>query len=167
MSETDYTAPFTIHYGTFSLWSTMARLTFALRGSPLPSRPEMTLHKTPLSIAPQNPEQLSEEYLTKINPKGQVPALVGPPALLPGGALADSEAISYFFADWYPSLLPKEHEAEIRELAANLRQVNLAILTFGVKIPLPPLFIAKIGTMLEQDDISAEYREALENKLKL
>ncbi|PSS00688.1 hypothetical protein BD289DRAFT_19258 [Coniella lustricola] len=178
MSEPDYSAPFTLYYGAFSLWSTMVRTTLAFRGAPLSSRPEMNLQKRVISIAPSDPQHLSEEYLTKINPKGLVPALVGPPAFLPGsdssdgtvgdpvGTLSESAAISYFIAEWYPSLLPKEHEAEIRELMTTMRQINFAILTFGVNIQLPGMFLKVIEKMVAQDDISAAWRERLEAKKK-
>ncbi|KAF3767945.1 hypothetical protein M406DRAFT_355772 [Cryphonectria parasitica EP155] len=165
MASTDYSAPFTLYYGYYSVFSTMVRLTFALRGAPRPDRPEMTLHKQPISISPAEPEQLSEEYMTKINPKGQVPVLANE-VLLGPKPMPESADIAYYMSEWYPSLLPKEHEATIRELVGEVYKISMPVLTFPLDTKNPAKFMDKVKELLAKPDLSDTHRQALEAKAK-
>lgn len=165
MALPDYSSPFTLYYGTFSLFSTMVRTTFALRGAPRDGRPGMQITKHPVAIGGDNPEQLSEFYLTKVNPKGSVPALANTTLLGPM-PMAESRDISLYIAEWYPSLLPEEHRDAILDLLAENGAINFTVLTFGPANKTPDMYLAKAKEILTQPDISDEYRQALEVKAK-
>lgn len=165
MASPDYTAPFTLYYGPLSCFSTMVRTTFALRGPPRAGRPEMQITKHTISITPDNPEHLSEFYLTKVNPKGSVPAL-GNGALLGPMPMPESRDISLFLAEWYPSLLPEAHRDAIAAVLDELQPINIGVLTFGPANTNPDRYLATMKETLARADISEEYRRALETKAK-
>lgn len=146
--------------------STLVRTTFALRGPPRPDgRPEMTLQPRAIDISPVKTEQLTEFYLTTINPNGLVPALAND--ALFSEPMLESAAISWYIADWYPQLLPAEHESEIRGLVSELHQINAGILTMGPGGKLSELLLAKTRELLGQEGLSKEYRQLLEAKQKV
>jgi hypothetical protein len=59
-----------LYYHPFSVCSIMVRYTYALRGPPKDSTSDMSVQEQMVDIF--NDEQLSEHFLTAINPKGQV-----------------------------------------------------------------------------------------------
>ncbi|KAM0468623.1 hypothetical protein ACHAP7_010691 [Fusarium lateritium] len=109
-------------------------------------------------------ENLNEEYLTKINPKGQVPAMTGN---LLDQTLTDSYSISLHLAEkHYPAMLGGSHEDIVRDLFERLHAV------YGLSIsnnsPTPEMTKhnpSPVEKILKKDDISPEYRAALEAKL--
>jgi glutathione S-transferase len=111
-------------------------------------------------------ENLNEEYLIKINPKGQVPAMTGNFLERP---LTDSRSISLHLAEkHYPSMLPEKHAAVIRDLFERLHAVYG--LSISNKNPTPEMTNynpSPVEKILERTDISPQYRAALEKKLDL
>lgn len=163
MASDKMSSPFTLYYGHYSMYSTIVRTTFALRGPVHPDgRPEMTLQPHVIDIGPNAAEQLSEIYLGTINPQGLVPALAND--ALFSKPIVESTAISWYIAEWYPQLLPAEHETEIRELVGELHQINAGILTMGPAGKVPRLLLAKTRALLGQDGISEEYGRLLKAK---
>ncbi|CAN8099781.1 unnamed protein product [Discula destructiva] len=145
------------------MYSIIVRTTFALRGPPrADGRPEMTMQPHVVDISPDAAEQLHENYLSGINPIGLVPALAND--VLFSKPMVESTNISWYIADWYPRLLPAEHEAEIRELVGELHQINAGLLTMGVNGKVIGLLLAKTRELLGQEGISEEYRELLRKK---
>lgn len=147
------------------MYSTYVRTTFALRGPVRPDgRPEMIIEPCVIDISPGNAEQLSTNYLSTINPNGLVPALAN--NVLFDKPMVESTNISWYIVEWYPQLLPTEHESEIRELLDELHQINAGILTMGPDGKVPRLLLDKTRSLLKQEDISGEYRELLTFKEK-
>lgn len=158
-------SPFTLYYGAYSMYSTIVRTTFALRGPPRPDgRPEMDLRLHAVDISPAATENLSESYLGAVNPDGLVPALAND-ALFPRPML-ESTTISWYVADWYPRLLPAGREGEIRGLVGELHRINAGILTMGPEGRVPRLLLAKARELLGREGLSEEYRQLLERKVK-
>lgn len=155
--------PFTLYYGTYSMYSTIVRTTLALRG-PVRSdgRPEMTIEPHAIDITPGGAEQLSDTYLRTINPNGMVPALAN--TSLFSQSLVESTSISWYIAEWYPQLLPVEHENEIRELVGEMHQINAGVLTMGPGGQVFRLLLAKTRELVRQEGISEEYRRLLTMK---
>lgn len=158
-------SPFTLYYGAYSMYSTMVRTTFALRGPVRPDgRPEMTLNHRAVDISPNSAEHLSHSYLSNVNPNGLVPALVND--ALFSKPLLESTNISWYLAEWYPQLLPGEHESEIRDLMGELHRIQAGVLTVGPGGKVVKLLLAKTRELLGQEDISEEYRVLLTDKEK-
>lgn len=147
------------------MYSTIVRTTFALRG-PVRSdgRPEMIIEPSVIDISPGITEQLSSNYLCNINPNGLVPALAN--KVLFTNPMVESTNISWYIAEWYPQLLPAEHESEIREFVGELHQINAGVLTMGPGGKVIPLLLEKTRTLLKQEDITGEYRDLLVSKEK-
>lgn len=162
MPSSNLTAPFTLYYAAYSICATMVRMTYALRGEPEEGRPDMTLQLEEINISPQNPEQLTEFYLCKVNPDGQVPVLANDD-LLPK-PMPESVDITWYLCDWYPSLIPAEHRTIIQEMIKELHEINYGVLTFGSGSEHPLRLEDKIQQILDQGNISAEYGSALEHK---
>ena len=158
-------SPFTLYYATYSICATMVRLTFAFRGPPKSSNPDMTFQIYAIDISPEKAEQLSEFYLCKVNPNGQVPTLANDELL--EKPMPQSLDISYYLCDWYPRLLPKEHEVVIRQLLKELHEINFGVLTFGVGSKHPGKLLARVKELLGQEGIPEQYQKALERKANL
>ncbi|ETS87868.1 hypothetical protein PFICI_01696 [Pestalotiopsis fici W106-1] len=158
-------SPFCLYYATYSICATMVRTTFAMRGPPREGLPDMDMRFQLVDISPENPEQLSEDFLCKVNRDGQVPVLTNEQHLTE--PMPESVDISYYICDWYPQLLPKEHEAVIRSLVQELHQINYGVLTFGPGSRHPTRLVAKVEELLEQPGLSESYRSALERKAKI
>ena len=75
-------AQYTLYYFQWSLFSTVARYTIALRGEP--SSPALAMNIEEKVIDLYKAENISEWYLVNINPKGQVQ-----PKMLPYGGGAN------------------------------------------------------------------------------
>lgn len=134
----------------------------AMRGSPCPNRPDMTIHQQEMDLGAFEPEQLTEFYLCKVNPDGRVPALTND-KLLPQ-SLHETLDITWYLCDWYPGFLPREHANEIRRLIEELHEINFPVLTFGPQDRHALDLDASVHEILRRDDISEEYRKALEYK---
>ncbi|KAI0833932.1 hypothetical protein F5Y06DRAFT_280223 [Hypoxylon sp. FL0890] len=165
MASKDLSAPFTLYAATYSSCSLMVLMTYEMRGAPREGRPEMKLERKFIDISRKGGEQLSEFFLLKVNPKGQVPVLVNEKLL--EKPLTESVDISYYIADWYPSLLPPQHEQVIRELVDEMHEISYKLLTFGTETKLPQLSRNWLLEQAKRTDISTEYKKALEYKAEL
>ncbi|KAJ3473981.1 hypothetical protein NLG97_g10047 [Lecanicillium saksenae] len=150
-------ADYTLHYFTFSLYSLMARFALGLgRQINSENAPRVQLKFVNL----QATENLSEEYLTTVNSKGQVPSLTS--RLLPS-ALSDSQQIAKWLCDKQPELIPADHKETIERLMDKLYSFHFKALN------IPPEAAANgipnvAAAMLENVNISEKHRRALEIK---
>jgi glutathione S-transferase len=151
-------ANYTLHYNPFSICSTMARVTLAFRKTPTPPDPN-TFTENLVDISKD--EQLSEEFLTACNPKGQVPAMTSSALQSP---LTDSLDITYYLCDLYPNLAPKEQKEEIFRLLKELHQIQYLSLSFTPAQNRAGRITTAIEKLMEREDISEKYREALTYK---
>ncbi|KAF2995482.1 hypothetical protein E8E14_003867 [Neopestalotiopsis sp. 37M] len=143
----------------------MVRTTFAMRGPPREGLPDMDMHFELVDISSKNPEQLTEHFLCKVNRDGQVPVLTNDEHL--PKPMPESVDISFYLCDWYPRLLPREHEAVIRSLIKELHEINYGVLTFGTASKHPTKLVDKVEELLQQPALSDAYRSALERKAKI
>ncbi|CAJ0547489.1 Ff.00g042430.m01.CDS01 [Fusarium sp. VM40] len=159
---TDWTdAEYTLYSSPFSLYSMMARHTVQLGPTTHNAMPPKSIALS--FVNHKAHENLSEVYL-KVNPKGQVPSMTG--SLL-DHTLTDSYSISLHLAEkHYSAMLGGSHEDVVRDLFERLHAV------YGLSIsnnnPTPEMIKhnpSPVEKILERDDISAEYRKALEAKL--
>ncbi|KAJ9639701.1 hypothetical protein H2204_003772 [Knufia peltigerae] len=111
-----------------------------------------------------NDGQLDEHFLTKVNRKGQVPALTAPTLDKP---MADSLEITHYLIEHYPDLTPKEHKDESLRLLRAVHALNYFALSFPDRPHVVAGFVKSINDRLARDDISDEYRSALEYKLSV
>lgn len=165
MSTRKLSTPFTLYEADYSICAITVRITHAMRGEPRPDYPDMNWLTKTISISPENPEQLSEFYLCKVNTLGQVPVLVND-ALLPS-PIPDSVSITWYLCEWYPDLLPPQHAKKIKELIHELHQINIGALTTGGSSKYPTELLAKARELLQQNDISNTYKSVLENKINV
>ncbi|KAF4993790.1 hypothetical protein FGRMN_6224 [Fusarium graminum] len=109
-------------------------------------------------------ENLNEDYLIKVNPKGQVPSMTGNVLDQP---LTDSRSISLHLAEkHYPAMLGAQHEDVVRDLFERLHAVyGLSISNNNPTPEMTKYNPSPVEKMLQKDDISPEYRAALEVKL--
>jgi glutathione S-transferase len=149
---------YTVYYNPFSICSIMVRMTLALRGKPA-SEPAPTFTEHLIDI--YKDEQLSESFLTTVNPKGQVPAMTSPALPEP---LTDSLDITYHLCDLYPRLGPKEHKETIYRLLKELHQIQYLSLSFTPAQNRAGGITVAVEKLRAQPDISDKYREALEFK---
>ncbi|MCJ1357372.1 MAG: hypothetical protein MMC33_007368 [Icmadophila ericetorum] len=153
-------AQYTLYYFQWSLFSTVARYTIALRGEP--SSPALAMNIEEKVIDLYKAENISEWYLVNINPKGQVPALASPKLPSP---ITETLDITYLLSESYPRLLPSVHRETIKSLLSELNSISAFALSFE-----PPKNQAegspnpKIDQYLAQPDISDTWRKALEFK---
>jgi glutathione S-transferase len=153
---------FTLYHAPYSVRSIMVRTAFAMKGAVRDGKSDMTLEYSTVNITNDNPEQLNEKFLCKVNPKGAVPALVNE-KLLPE-PITECVDISYYICDLYPNLLPEEHESLIKEMLEELHKINFTILTFGPDSNHQAKLADHIRELLSQPSISKEYSEALSRK---
>ncbi|KAJ9150706.1 hypothetical protein NKR23_g3388 [Pleurostoma richardsiae] len=157
-------AHYVLHVFPFSLYSIMARFTAALgaayQAPPGKRPPRIELRLVDL----HRDEELTEPYLTGVNPKGQVPAMTSP--ALPA-TITDSLDISYYLAKkHFPGMLPDANRGEIEALLAKLHAIqgmslSVAKVPEGCEIEFPS---PGLNALLSRDDISESYRKALEFK---
>ncbi|RAQ51024.1 hypothetical protein AFGD_003561 [Aspergillus flavus] len=95
-------------------------------------------------------ENLSEDYLLHVNPKGKVPALTSKSIPAP---LTDSLSISYWVCEQHTSLIPEAHRTTIQRLLSQLHHIQ------AENNPNPA-----VDDLLARTDISPEHRRALEYK---
>lgn len=153
---------FTLYHAPYSVRSIMVRTAFGMKGAVRDGKSDMTLEYSTVNITNDNPEQLNEKFLCKVNPKGAVPALVNE-KLLPE-PITECVDISYYICDLYPNLLPEEHESLIKEMLDELHKINFTILTFGPDSNHQAKLADHIRELLSQPSISKEYSEALSRK---
>jgi glutathione S-transferase len=152
-------ADYTLYHNPFSICSIFVRYTLAMAGESRDADSMLHVHENMVDLAKQ--EQLAEDYLTKINPKGQVPVLTSSRLSAP---IADSLDIQLFIADHYPTLSPDSHKSNIIQLLKELHALNYFSLSFGKKPQMAAANVKAIEDQLARKDISAEYRKALEYK---
>lgn len=146
---------YTLHYDPFSICSIMARMTLAF----CPGDPSRTFHQKHVNIYKN--EQLSEPYLTTVNPKGQVPAMSSPSLPEP---LTDSLDITYFLCDLYPNLAPEQHEEVIRDLLKQLHEIQYLSLSFTPAQNRAGGITTAIEELQAQQGLSESYSKALKYK---
>ncbi|KAB8225762.1 hypothetical protein BDV33DRAFT_77802 [Aspergillus novoparasiticus] len=95
-------------------------------------------------------ENLSEDYLLHVNPRGRVPAFTSKSIPAP---LTDSLSISYWVCEQHPSLIPETHRTTIQRLLSQLHRIQ------ADNNPNPA-----VDDFLARKDISPEHRRALEYK---
>ncbi|TQV93064.1 hypothetical protein V2A60_003624 [Cordyceps javanica] len=152
-SEGDYT----LHYFPFSLYSLMVRFALGL-GRQLNSENAPRVQLKFVNLQAQ--ENLGEEYLTKVNSKGQVPSLTS--TLLASG-LSDSQQIAKWLCEKQPELVPAAHKETIDKLMEKMYSFHFKALN------IPPEAAANgipnvAAAMLEDSSISEKHRRALEIK---
>ena len=81
--------------------------------------------------------------------------------------MPDSLAITYYLASAYPSLVPQEHEAQIRQLLQDLHAINYFSLSFGGGPGMAQIFKDGVQRRLDVVGISERYRAALEVKAEM
>jgi hypothetical protein len=75
--------------------------------------------------------------------------------------------ITWYLLDRYPDLLPQQREGNIRELLKAVHALNYFALSFPDRPQVAASFVKNIQDRLARDDISDEYRNALEYKLSV
>ncbi|KAE8381938.1 hypothetical protein BDV26DRAFT_288914 [Aspergillus bertholletiae] len=134
----------------FSLSSIMVQFTIAVAlQNKFSSSRELTKIKYLLVNLHRN-ENLGEDYLLRVNPKGKVPALTAKSIPAP---LTDSLSISYWVCEQQPSLIPETHRTTIQRLLSQLHRIQ----TDNNPNPV-------VDDLLARNDISPQYRRALEYK---
>ncbi|KAM3518663.1 hypothetical protein NHJ13051_008017 [Beauveria bassiana] len=155
--SSDSSADYTLHYFTFSLYSLMVRFALELgRRLNSDNAPQVQLKFVNLTTH----ENLSEEYLTTVNSKGQVPALTSD--TLESG-LGDSQVIAKWLCEKQPELLPAAHKDTIDRMMEKLYHFHLKALNIAPEAAsngIPNVAAA----MLEDASISDKHRRALEIK---
>ncbi|OAP60326.1 hypothetical protein AYL99_05328 [Fonsecaea erecta] len=153
---------YTLHHNHFSICSIMVRYTVALRGAPQDAASEVPIQEQSVDIFHE--EQLSEHFLTNINPKGQVPVLTSPALPAP---IADSMDITRFLAQRYPTLIPAAHAEEIHARLDALHALNYFSLSFPGRDHVAQGFKAAVQKRLDDPTISPTYRDALNYKMSI
>ena len=160
----DKATPCVLYHDFNSICSIMARYTFSIRGNPADDGARLQITEEALDI--KRGEQLTEHFLCDINANGEVPVLVPSSRDTGGlGPIPDSVDITYFFASRYPSLVPKEHERDVKKLLADLHDINFFSLTFTGKPEMQQKNIASLQKTME-GDVSERYRNAIEHKIQ-
>ncbi|KAI1046769.1 hypothetical protein LB505_011110 [Fusarium chuoi] len=155
-------AEYTLYSSPFSLYSMMARHTIQLGPTTHGATPpkSITLH----FINHKAHENLGEDYLINVNPRGQVPAMKGN---LLKETLTESRAISLHLAEkHYPAMMGDKYENIVRDLFERLH----AVYGLSISNPKPTAEMTQrnpspVEKMLQRTDISPQYRAALEAKL--
>lgn len=151
-AESDF---YTLHYFPFSLYSLMIRFGLVL-GRRLNSDTAPKVHIKLVNL--HREENLSEEYLTLVNSRGQVPALTSRALATP---LTDSRDISEWLCEQQPELVPDHYRATIQSIMDKLYSFHAMALTIGreeKKHGIPN----RAAELLEQKDLTEHHRRALE-----
>lgn len=149
---------YTIYHNTFSICSIFVRITIAFCKNPVSGIPtEFTLSHCDI----YKDEQLTEDFLLNTNPKGQVPAMTSPSLPEP---MTDSLPITYHICELYPHLAPAPHKELSYRLLKELHAIQFLSLSFTPRQNRAGGITIAIQKLLERDDISEKYREALEWK---
>ncbi|GFP53192.1 hypothetical protein TASIC1_0002037600 [Trichoderma asperellum] len=148
---------YTLHYFPFSLYSLMVRFALVI-GRRL--NPETAPNVEIKLVNLHREENFSEQYLTLVNSKGQVPALTSAAFSSP---LAESYDISKWLCEQQPELIPEEHREAIESLRDKLYSFHAKTLTIGSdqkKHGIPN----RAAELLERKDLTESHRRALEIK---
>jgi glutathione S-transferase len=151
-----------LYHNIYSLCSLQVRYTVAIAGEPRDGLPQMEIEEVPIDLF--NNGQLDEFFLTKVNRKGQVPALTSPILETP---LADSLDITHYLLSRHPDLTPEGHENQCLELLKSMHDLNYFALSFPDRPKVVEGFVKAIKERLARERISEEYRDALEYKLSV
>lgn len=154
----------TLYHFTFSSRSLMVRYAYALRGPAADPKNEMLFEEHHINLKAPYFDQISEAYLCKVNPLGEVPTLV---TKLDGSTLPDSRNITFKIAESYPRLLPERFAGEVRKLLDELHAINYFALTFTGKYAAPGTAIARLLERRNEEGVNEEYRRALDGKIQL
>ncbi|KAL7818758.1 hypothetical protein V8C44DRAFT_318992 [Trichoderma aethiopicum] len=148
---------YTLHYFPFSLYSLMIRFGLVLgRKLNADTAPDVQVKLVNL----HREENLSEEYLTRVNSRGQVPALTSQALASP---LTDSRDISEWLCEMQPELVPDSHQTTIQSIMDKLYSFHAMALTVGreeKKHGIPN----RAAELLENKDLTEHHRRALEMK---
>jgi glutathione S-transferase len=158
-------APFTLYSNEYSYRSMMVQLLYEIRGKPRPGKPDIKLDRKYINLSAPAFEQLSEDFLVRLNAAGMVPVLVDNQDKYLDEPMAEVINITQFFSDWFPSLIPAEHKQAIMEMMHEVLNINCPVLTFGVPIPTIPLKTQFIKDKLNDPSTSNAYKSALEYRL--
>ncbi|KAI1126442.1 hypothetical protein F5Y10DRAFT_293831 [Nemania abortiva] len=159
-----YSEGYCLHVFPFSLYSIMARFTYVLGcqvsiGTSA-ARPQIDLRLVNL----HKDENISEDFLLTVNPKGQVPVLTGGDLSTP---ITDSLDISYWLCSHFPNMLPDAHKSTIKDLLSQLHGFEGLSLSVPSKADrLRGVPCLAVDDLLSRTDISKGYRRALEYKRK-
>ncbi|RFU23878.1 hypothetical protein B7463_g12457, partial [Scytalidium lignicola] len=148
-----------LHYNEFSICSTQTRLTIALQKKSTTPEQAIAVIQTPVNIYTM--EQLSQNYLLNVNPKGQVPAMTSPHFPRP---LTDSYDITKYIGAKCTGLCPPLHQDTILRLLRDLHAIQFLSLSFKPEEERAEGITKAIQDRLAEKDISDEYRKALEWK---
>ncbi|KAK7960708.1 hypothetical protein PG996_011350 [Apiospora saccharicola] len=154
----------TLYCYPFSLYSIMVRylIQLAKRSGESHDETSSALHIREQALDLDHDENIAEWYLLNMNRKGQVPAMTVEGRAAP---ITDSLDISYWLCDMFPHLLPQQHEATIRRLLRDLHAIEGISITIRRREgPEEDLIDPCVDKALARDDISPEYRQALEAK---
>ncbi|KAH8812213.1 hypothetical protein F5884DRAFT_855513 [Xylogone sp. PMI_703] len=152
-------ADYELHYNQFSICSTQTRLTLAMQK--LSKTPEQAIPVKQTHVDIYKAEQLSENYLINVNPKGQVPAMT---SLHFTNPLTDSYDITEFIGDKCTGLCPPPHRETILRLLKELHAIQFLALSFKPHENRAEGITKEIQARLALKDISEQYRKALEWK---
>jgi glutathione S-transferase len=81
--------------------------------------------------------------------------------------VADSLDITFYLAEHYPSLMPSDHETDIKRLLRELHSINFFSLSFTGKPHLAEGFKLAVSKRLNQVGISQRYADALRYELEV
>jgi hypothetical protein len=167
----------------------MVTYTAALRGKPKDTNSEVSIVEHEVDIF--HAEQLTEAFLTEINPEGQVRKdslqsslksaiqlvllihhiVIQVPVLVSAGALdapmPDSLKITFYLASKFPDLMPDAHAVQIRQFLTDLHALNYFSLSFSGRAGAAQIVQNPVLERLEKPGISDRYRKALEFKLDM
>lgn len=175
-------ADYELYYNRFSICSTQARLTLAMQK--LSTTPEQAIDVKQTHVDIYTAEQLSENYLLNVNPKGQVswsifhlvviysyllpyqqvPAMTSRHFKMP---LTDSYDITEYIGEKCTGLCPPAHKDTILRLLKELHSIQFLALSFKPEERRAEGITKEIQDRLAQKNISEQYRKALEWKADL
>ena len=178
---------YALHIFPFSLYSIIARFTYALGRKSASNTGNGGVKIENKLVNLHRDENIAEEYLLMVNPKGQVcntplcPSMLTRDELqlrqsrqvpaLTGGSLpsplTDSLDISYWLCIYYPHLLPAVHESTIRSMLSQLHDIQALSLTIRKEYWADGVPAPSVDALLSKTDISTAYRHALEFKRNL
>ena len=153
-----------LYHNFYSVCSIMVRYTLALRGPAEDDASAVLVEEKEVDIFHE--EQLTEQFLSEINPKGQVPVLTSPALDKP---IADSLEITHYLASLYPALIPSNHASEITRLLHDLHALNYFSLSFSGRPQAVQGVKAEVQKRMDGDmgPASERYRSALEYKMSM
>ena len=159
-------ASYVLYVFPFSLYSLMVRFTVSLGTAAAPGDASHPIIERRL-VNLHRDDNVAEWYLTRISSKGQVPALVGGRLSAP---LTESLAISRWLCEYhFTGLMPPRFRETMDDLMGRLHEISgmsLSVTASADEFP-EGIPIASVDERLSQDDVSPEYRAALEAKKAL